>query len=157
MRTLLTSRRRLLCVGTLFCGVLASLDWFVIPASTMAQTTLPTGVIVGRVTVDAGEVRAFRVKARDTVRRVSYTVYTMDGAYQIFNLPPSSYDVQVIEAGFDTLVRNVTVGAGQTITADIALTAVGVVRAQGAGARGATAQRNYGGAAADDRAARHDG
>ena len=153
MRTLLTSRRRLLCVGTLFCGALASLDWVVIPASTMAQTTLPTGVIVGRVTVDAGEVRAFRVKARDTVSRVSYTVYTMDGAYQIFNLPPSSYDVQVIEAGFDALVRNVTVGAGQTITADLALTAVGIVRAQGAGARGATAQRNYGGAAADDRAA----
>ena len=77
------------------------------PASTaVAQTSQTAGVIAGSVTADQGVVRAFRVKARDTVHRISYTVYTVAGRYQIFNLPPSTYDVQVVEDGFEPLVKN---------------------------------------------------
>ena len=65
------------------------------PVTSVAQST---GVISGSVSVDQGEVRAFRVKAHDTAGRVAYTVYTVGGRYQIFNLLPGAYDVQVIEA-----------------------------------------------------------
>ena len=111
------------------------------------------GVIAGRVTADHGEVRALRVKAHDTVRRIAYTVYTRDGGYQIFNLPAGTYDVSVIEEAFESPTATAEVGAGATATVDIALTALGAAPEQGAAARGATAQRNYGGGAADDRAA----
>lgn len=118
-----------------------------------AQDNANSGVIAGRVTVDQGEVRAFRVKARDSVRRISYTVYTVDGRYRIFNLPASTYDVQVIEEGFESPVETVAVTSRQVATADLTLTATTSVVAQGAGARGAAAQRNYGGQAGDGRAA----
>ena len=111
------------------------------------------GVIAGRVTADHGEVRALRVKAHDTVRRIAYTVYTRDGGYQIFNLPAGTYDVSVIEEAFESPTATAEVAAGATATVDIALTALGAAPEQGAAARGATAQRNYGGGAADDRAA----
>ena len=64
-----TSRRRdtLLTVTRLLSLLL------VLPASAAAQS----GVIAGSVTADQGVVRAFRVKARDTVHRISYTVYTV--------------------------------------------------------------------------------
>ena len=97
--------------------------------------------------------RAFRVKARDSVHRISYTVYTVDGRYRIYNLPPSTYEIQVIEGGFESPVETVEVTADQTATVDLSLTATGSIVAQGAGARGATAQRNYGGSVGDDRAA----
>ena len=49
-----------------------------------------SGVIAGSVTADRGEVRALRVKAHDTVHRIAYTVYTVDGGYRIFNLSDAS-------------------------------------------------------------------
>ena len=122
-------------------------------APTSAQSTGAVGVIAGSVTVDQGAVVAFRVKARDTARRIAYTVYTVDGRYQIFNLPPGPYEVQAIEAGFEPLVETVEVTSGDTTTANLALTSTGPLAVEGAGARGATAQRNYGGGAADDRVA----
>src|SRR5207249_7115689 len=82
-----------------------------------------TGVLSGKVTADRGEVRALRVKATDTVHRISYTVYTTKGRYQIFNLPPSQYTVQVIEGDFDSTPVNVEVKTGATATADLALKA----------------------------------
>lgn len=123
------------------------------PASTAAQDGQALGVIAGSVTADQGEVRAFRVKARDSVHRISYTVYTVGSRYQIFNLPPSTYDVQVLEDGFSSPIETVTVTPGRATTANLALTATAAAAVQGAGARGATAQRNYGGGASDDRAA----
>ena len=123
------------------------------PATTAAQDNHAPGVIAGHVTADQSEIRAFRVKARDSVHRISYTVYTVGGRYQIFNLPPSTYDVQVLEEGFSSPVETVEVAPGRTTTVDLALTATAAATVQGAGARGATAQRNYGGRAADDRAA----
>ena len=119
----------------------------------IAQDTGATGVIAGSVTADHGDVRALRVKAHDTVQRIAYTVYTQDGRYRIFNLPPSTYDVTVIEEAFESPTATVEVSAGATTTVDIALAALGAGPEQGAAARGASAQRNYGGGAADDRAA----
>ena len=102
------------------------------PTAVAAQST---GTLAGSVTADAGEIRAFRVKARDTVGRVAYTVYTVDGRYRIYNLPPGSYEVQVIEGGYAPLVKTVEVSAGRTATADLALESTGQVAAQGAGRR----------------------
>ena len=67
-----------------------------------AQRAVGTSAISGRVTVDKGDVRALRVKARDTVNRIMYTVFTTGGRYQILNLPASTYDVQVLEEVFDS-------------------------------------------------------
>ena len=119
----------------------------------LAQDGGGAGLIAGRVTADYGEVRALRVKAHDTVRRIAYTVYTRDGGYRVYNLPPSTYDVSVIEEAFESPTVTVEVRAGESTTVDIALTALGAGPEQGAAARGASAQRNYGGGAADDRAA----
>ena len=119
----------------------------------LAQDAGATGVIAGSVAADRGEVRALRVKAHDTVHRIAYTVYTQDGRYRIFNLPPSTYDVSVVEEAFESPTATVEVSAGATTTVDIVLTALGAGPEQGAAAAGASAQRNYGGGAADDRAA----
>ena len=153
MHTPQTSTRRRTPVVILLRVTLLGVGLLVVPASTAAQRAVDPGVIAGSVTADLGEVRAFRVKARDTVHRISYTVYTVGGRYQIFNLPPSTYEVQALEEGFESPVETVEVTSGQTTTVNLALTNAGAVAAQGAGARGATAQRNYGGGAANDRAA----
>lgn len=151
MKARQTARRQRSVVTSMLVGAmfLALAAWW--PASAAAQTA--TGSIAGQVTADRGDVVAFRVKARETANRVSYTVYTVDGRYQIFNLPPGTYEVAVIEEGFESSSATVEVSAGQRATTDLTLTATGGLVEQGAGARGATAQRNYGGGAADDRAA----
>ena len=110
----------------------------------VAAVAQSTGVIAGSVTADEGVVRAFRVKARDTAARIAYTVYTVNGRYQIFNLPPSTYEVQVVEDGFEPLVKTASVRAGNTATVDLALTSTGVVSVSGAAAGAAARQENYG-------------
>ena len=74
-----------------------SLVWSTAPV--MAQSA-DSGTISGAVTTNQGDARAFRVKARDSVHKIIYTVFTNGGRYQIYNLPPSTYDVQVLESGF---------------------------------------------------------
>ena len=59
-------------------------------ANATAQRPAGAGGLVGTVSADRGEVRGLRVKAKDTVNRVAYTVFTTKGRYQILNLPPSS-------------------------------------------------------------------
>jgi hypothetical protein len=88
-----------------------------------AQAAVGVGSIAGRVTADRGEPRGIRVKARDTVRRIAYTVYTRNGRYQIFNLPASRYEVQIVEEAYDTPLQTVEVTAGATKTVDLALKA----------------------------------
>src|SRR5712671_4406733 len=56
-----------------------------------------TSVISGAVTTDKGEVRAVRVKATDTVRKIAYTVFTNKGKYQIYNLPSSAYQISALQ------------------------------------------------------------
>ena len=154
MRIEVTARHRTgLAVLTLAAALLVGAG--TLPGSlALAQDDGATGVIAGSVTADRGEVRALRVKAHDTVHRIAYTVYTQDGRYRIFNLPPSTYDVSVVEEAFESPAATVEVGAGATTTVDIALTALGAGPEQGAAAAGAAAQRNYGGAAADGRGRR---
>ncbi len=115
------------------------------PDKIAAQSGGASGVIGGSVTADRGEVRGFRVKARDTVHRVAYTVFTQKGRYQVFNLPPSTYEVSVLEEGFESPVQTVEVKAGQTTTVNVALKATGPGAQQGAGALGSVAQQSYGG------------
>jgi len=82
-----------------------------------------TGVISGTVTADQGEVRAFRVRAKDTVHLISHTVFTNKGQYHIYNLPPGTYEVQVREPEFDSSVQAVEVRSAESKTADLTLKA----------------------------------
>ena len=95
----------------------------VLTAGVVAQrpASAGTGTLSGTVTADAGEVRALRVKARNTATRTAYTVFTVKGRYQIHNLPAGPYEVQVVEEAFESPVQKVQLAAGQTATANIAL------------------------------------
>jgi virginiamycin B lyase len=111
------SRSRLVVLA-LLAGV--STQWI---DARQASRASAAGVISGTVTADQGEVRAFRVKARDTVHLITYTVFTNKGAYHIYNLPPSSYQVQVMEAGFDSPEQKVELKAGEERVANLPLKA----------------------------------
>ena len=119
----------------------------------LAQDTDAGGSLAGRVTADRGDVRALRVKAHDTGRRIAYTVYTREGRYRIFDLPPGTYDVAVVEEDFESPTATVEIAAGATTTVDLALTARQAGSEAGAATRGASAQRSYGGGAVDGRTA----
>ena len=120
-----------------------SLVWSAAPI--MAQRA-DSGTISGVVTADRGDVRAFRVKARDSVHKIIYTVFTNGGRYQIYNLPPSTYDVQVLEVGFDSPVRTVDLKTGDAITVDLVLTVNGVTAPRGEGGFGESVDPSYGAA-----------
>src|SRR6266478_2489049 len=81
------------------------------------------GAISGTVTADQGEVRALRVKAKDTVHLITYVVFTNKGQYHIYNLPPSKYEIQVMETGFDSAGQTVELKAAEAKTVDLALKA----------------------------------
>ena len=85
--------------------------------TTSAQNQPATGRIQGTVTADRGEVRALRVKATDTVNRISYTVFTSKGRYQIPSLPAGSYSVAIVEEEFEGPAHTVTVSSAGTQTA----------------------------------------
>src|SRR5262245_54058750 len=65
----------------------------------------------GSVTADSGPARAVRVKATDTVHKIAYTVFTKNGEYRIFRLPPGTYQVSAIQAGFDSSTETVDLAA----------------------------------------------
>ena len=115
-----------------------SLVWSTAPI--MAQSA-DSGTISGAVTTDKGDARAFRVKARDSVHKIIYTVFTNGSRYQIYNLPPSTYEVQVLEMGFDSPVWTVDLKVGDAITVDLALTANGDTAPRG---EGGFVDRSYG-------------
>src|SRR4051812_9006537 len=74
------------------------------------------GSITGKVTSDKGDVHAVRVKAKDTVRKISYTVFTKNGRYQIFNLPAGSYQVFAMQDGFKSTTQETQLASGETKT-----------------------------------------
>ena len=78
-----------------------------------AQTT-SGAVVSGTVTIDHGRVAAFRVKAKDTMRRIAYTVYTQKGRYNIYNLPAGHYEISVLEEGIESVTQAVDLPAGKT-------------------------------------------
>lgn len=119
--------------------------------TTRAQGQSARASLSGRVTADRGEVRALRVKARDTGRKVTYTVFTSKGRYQFYNLPAGSYDVRVLEDNLDSPVQNVELKAADTRTVDIAVKARAAV-VEGAGAAASVSQEDYKSTAPGNRA-----
>lgn len=113
----------------------------------LAQQPTAKGSIAGTVTADRA-VRALRVKARDTEHRIAYVVFTNKGRYQINNLPPAPYEVQVIEPDFDSPVQKVTVMAGAAASANLVLKGKAGPAPVGAGAAAAAGQEGYRGSAA---------
>jgi streptogramin lyase len=95
----------------------------------------PAGVISGTVTANRDyalseasgnhipALNAVRVRARDEERKITYTVFTQKGHYQIYNLPPGKYEMSALQDGFDSKGPSVELKAGDTKTADVALTA----------------------------------
>src|SRR5689334_2383885 len=118
-------------------ALLAASLWI---ANVVAQK--PSGTILGTVTADRGEVRGLRVKARDAVHRISYVVFTNKGRYHISNLPQGTYELQVLEANFDSMSQTVDL-KGPSATANLTIQAKGAVAKQGAGAAAATGQEGY--------------
>lgn len=82
------------------------------------------GTISGKVTADKGAVVAFRVKARDTQRKIAYTVFTQKGSYRIFNLPPGIYQVAALQEGYESTVQMIELKPGESKNADLVLTSV---------------------------------
>jgi streptogramin lyase/spore coat protein U-like protein len=64
---------------------------------------------------------AVRVRARDAERHITYTVFTSKGHYQIFNLPPGTYQMSALQDGFDSTGPTVELKAAEIKTADVAL------------------------------------
>ena len=100
---------------------LVSVHWLS-ERSVMAAAAVDSGSISGKVTADKGAVHAVRVRAKDTVRKITYTVFTKSGRYQIYNLLPGSYQVLAAQDGFKSTTQSVELGSGETKTADVALT-----------------------------------
>jgi hypothetical protein len=99
-----------------FTFVLASLALFCM--STMAQTTLSTGSIVGTVTDPSGAVvsGAKVVVTNLGTGAVLQLTTNASGAYTTGPLAPGSYKVQISGKGFNTLTQTVTVEVGNTST-----------------------------------------
>ena len=125
MKVRKTSWRRQteITISTLTMTLLGVAFFFWVSEISVAQNSATASVISGSVTTDRGVVRAFRVRAADTVHKITYTVFTNKGRYQIFNLPASRYDIQVIEEGYDSPVEHVEVKAGESKTANLELKA----------------------------------
>src|SRR5260221_6062462 len=87
-----------------------------------AQRAGKSGTLMGHVTAQGTEVRALRVKATDSAHKIAYAVFTQKGQYQIFNLPPATYSVQVMEEAWQSAPQSVSVAVGQTQTADLQVT-----------------------------------
>jgi streptogramin lyase/mono/diheme cytochrome c family protein len=134
-----------IAAGLAIVGVAVAGVWQSTTTSMLAQRG--SGAIAGSVTADRGQVRALRVKARDTVHRIAYTVFTQNGRYTINNLPPSSYDVQVLEGDFDSPVEKADVQAGATAPVNLAIKAKAPIGPIGAGAAQAAGQEGYRGSA----------
>jgi streptogramin lyase len=64
---------------------------------------------------------AVRVRARDAERHITYTVFTNKAHYQIFNLPPGTYQMSALQDGFDSSAPTVELKTGDKKTADVAL------------------------------------
>src|SRR5579872_603006 len=115
---------------------LIAMGFLVWASGSSAQTATPqNGTISGTVTANrdyalseaSGKhipaLYAVRVRATDAERHIVYTVFTNKAHYQIFNLPPGTYQMSALQDGFDSTTPRVEVKAGETKTADVALKA----------------------------------
>ena len=118
----------------LFAGILtvAGLLAWASGGRVQAQVA-PSGVITGTVTANRDyalseasgnhipALTAVRVRARDAERHITYTVFTQKGHYQIYNLPPGTYQMSALQDGFDSKGPTIDLKAGETKTGDVAL------------------------------------
>src|ERR1700689_1319704 len=106
-------------------GVLMAAALWFWAVSGRAQTQgPPTGMISGTVTANRDyalseasgnhipALYAVRVRARDAERHIAYTVFTQNGHYQIYNLPPGTYQMSALQDGFDSKGPSVVLKAG---------------------------------------------
>src|SRR5271157_4723765 len=129
----MTSRFKAILSGGILLGT-ALLFW-AFAGQVQAQNTAGSGVISGTVTANRDyalseasgnhipALYAVRVRARDAERHITYTVFTQKGHYQIYNLPPGTYQMSALQDGFDSKGPTIELKAGETKTADVALTA----------------------------------
>src|SRR5262245_50741095 len=83
-------------------------------------TIAGTGAVSG--TVTAGKpFTAAQVYLRNAEKGVTFMVYTAGGKYQAINLYPGEYELTVGRRGFAADPQKITVQAGVTTKADIAL------------------------------------
>lgn len=114
-------RQPLILVHTAICLAAVGAACFISADAASAQNRSSTASLSGQVTADQGEVRAFRVKARDAVHRISFMVYSENGRYHLYNLPFGIYEVQVVEPGFESPIQKIELKAGANSTLDLAL------------------------------------
>ena len=101
--------RRFLHLHAVLLGILA-LIFFTGPAPLLAAG----GRVIGTITADRGEVRGFRVKARDTVNRIMYTTFTKAGRYRFVDLPASDYEIWVLQQGYESPVEGTQIDRKST-------------------------------------------
>ena len=104
-------------------GVVVAFLLTLVFANVAAGQSLTSGDIAGRITDPAGAVipnSAVNLKSLDTGTEQSTTT-NADGAFRFNLLKPGRYEVSTTVSGFAKVVRNVTVGLGQSTSVDIAL------------------------------------
>jgi TonB-linked SusC/RagA family outer membrane protein len=114
---LATQLSRLAAHLALACAVLAAVS--LIPRSSVAQVA-GGGTITGTITSDAGQ-PVTGVQVLIVGRGIGTTTDT-DGHFTLRGVPSGTYQVRAQRIGFAPRSTQVTVGANQTITADLALT-----------------------------------
>ena len=107
----MTTRLKAILSGGILTGA-ALLAWAV-SGRAQAQGAQGNGVISGTVTANRDyalseasgnhipALYAVRVRARDAERHITYTVFTQKSHYQIYNLPPGTYQMSALQDGFD--------------------------------------------------------
>jgi len=80
------------------------------------------GTITGTVTVDQGQVRGFRVRARNTGSMIWYVVFTKDGKYTVPQALPGPYEISVLQDGYTSPIQKIALAGDQTRTVNLALT-----------------------------------
>jgi TonB-linked SusC/RagA family outer membrane protein len=114
---LATQLSRLAAHLALACAVLVAVS--LIPRSSVAQVA-GGGTITGTITSDAGQ-PVTGVQVLIVGRGIGTTTDT-DGHFTLRGVPSGTYQVRAQRIGFAPRSTQVTVGANQTITADLALT-----------------------------------
>src|SRR5262245_45706127 len=104
-----------------FIGIAATLSLSLLPASAVAQTA--TSVIDGIVRDTSGAAlpgATVHVVSEDTHQPVD-VVTNPQGEYRVADVFAGRYRVETTLDGFETSVREVALGAGQTVTIDVTL------------------------------------
>jgi len=107
--------------GLSFCAV-AILLLLLAALGTPSYAQAPQrGTILGAVTANQGAVRGFRVTAHNLSVQIWYVVFTKDGHYTVPQALPGSYEVSVLQEGYDSPTQKISLGEGQTQTANLSV------------------------------------